>query len=81
MDYELEKLNIRVSIFKTLLICITLVITLIYSTNRILDTIELEGCKSRMSETISNELDITDVVKYVESSENLLQELCELTSD
>ena len=81
MDYELEKLNIRVSVFKTVLICITLVITFIYSTHRIVDTIELEGCKSRISETISNELDITDIAIYFESSENLLQEICELTSD
>ena len=81
MDYELEKLNIKLSILKTFLICLTLAITLIYSTNRIVDTIELEGCKSRMSETLSNELDITDVKEYFASSENLLQELCELTSN
>jgi len=81
MDYELEKLNIKLSILKTFLICLTLAITLIYSTNRIVDTIELEGCKSRMSETISNELDINDIVKYVEGSESLVQELCELTTN
>ena len=81
MDYELEKLNIKLSILKTFLICLTLAITLIYSTNRIVDTIELEGCKSRMSETISNELDINDIAKYVEGSENLVQELCELTTN
>ena len=80
MDYELEKLNIKISIFKTVLICLTLAITLIYSTNRIVDTIQIEGCKSRMSETISNQLEITDITNYVEGSENLLQDLCDLTS-
>ena len=81
MDYELEKLNIKLTILKTFLICLTLAITLIYSTNLIVDTIEFEGCKSRMSETISNQIDITDISAYVESSENLIQELCEFTSN
>ena len=81
MDYELEKFNIKVSIFKTVIICITLVITLIYITNRITDTIELDGCKSRMAEVIFNEFDINDFELFVEGSEELLQTLCESTSD
>ena len=79
MDYELEKLNIKLSILKTFLICLTLVITLIYSTNRIVDTIELEGCKSRMSDTLQSE--VGDTMKYIEGSEKFLQELCEVTTD
>ena len=81
MDYELEKLNIKLSILKTVLICLTLAITLIHSANRIIETMEQEGCKSRIQNILLQEYNIFDPEEYLQSSEESLNKLCFLTTE